>query len=143
MEVPGPNAGAWWKQSQVRVAASVCVIILGIALLSKWSESDRQYSSTFMRKVRLLIEQATQYNGLAQQDSNPTLQLIHCTMALNTAQIARALVPEKHIEQITGLSVNELIDYLEDCQAFAIKNVGRTCPSIKIEGVYSVGTGWL
>jgi len=117
--------------------------IVVIGLLSKWSESDRQYSQTFVKKIKTLVEQATRWNATAQQDTNPIVQLIHCNYATSYAQIARNLVADRDIEAITGIDIHELIYYLEECQSYAIKNIGDKCPGIKVDGVYSAGSGWV
>ena len=117
-----------------------CVILL--CLLSKWNETSRQYSKPFQRKVKYLIEQATRWNGMAQQDTNPILQLMHCSYALTYAQIARSVTSEKDISDITGIDIQELIYYLGECESYATKNIGQQCPKIKLDGVYSLGSGW-
>lgn len=124
----------------------ISIIIGGVillALLSKWSENPNQYAKPFLKKVKMLVEQATRWNSLAQQDTNPIIQLIHCNYALSYAQVARNLVDNKDIESITGLDIGELCYYMEDCQAYAIQNIGNLAPNIKIEGVYSAGSGWV
>lgn len=123
-------------------AAMVLAVVVGLGLLSKWSESDRQYSKPFIRKLKHLIEQATRWNALAQQDTNPLLQLVHCSYASAYAQVCRSVCSDRDIEHITGLDINELLYYLGECEAYALKNVGQHCPKMKIDGVYSLGSGW-
>lgn len=132
----------WWKQKAFYYSVVVVMIVLGVALLSKWSETDRHYTKPFVRKLKNLIEQATRWNAMAQQDTNPILQLVHCNYALAYAQIARSVSSDKDIENITGIDINELVYYLGECESFAIKNLGQQCPKIKIDGVYSYGSGW-
>lgn len=124
-----------------------CSLVIGavvlIALLSKWSQNAHQYSKPFIQKVKLLIEQSTRWNSLAKQDSNPIIQLIHCNFALVYAQVARNLVSNEDVEAITGIDINELCHYLEDCQAFAIQNIGSQAPMFKIDSHYSAGSGWV
>ena len=138
----GNVPSSWWKQSACINALIVIGIVIAIALLSKWSESDKQYSKPMIKALKSLTSQATRWNAMAQQDTNPLLQLTHCNYALCYAQIARMLAPEKDIEHITGIDIHEMIFYLEECQSFALKNIGAQCPTIKIEGVYSIGSGW-
>ena len=135
-------ATKWWKNVPMFHAIAVVLVIVFISLLSKWSESDKQYSKQFLKKIKYLIEQATRLNALAQQDTNPILQLVHCNSALMCAQIARGIAPDKDIESITGIDIHELVYYLEECQSYTIKNLGQQCPKVKIEGVYSIGSGW-
>lgn len=89
-----------------------------------------------------MIEQSTRFSSMAQQDTSPTLQMIHCCYALAYAQIARNITSDRDIENITGIDINELIYYLQECESFAIKNVGQQCPAMKVDGVYSLGSGW-
>ena len=137
-----PVSVSWWKQPSFSHALLVLGVVLGVGLLSKWSETDRQYSKPFIRKLKYLIEQATRWNAMAQQDTNPILQLIHCSYALAYAQVARGVSSDKDIEHITGLDIHELVYYLGECESYAVKNLGQQCPQIKIEGVYSLGSGW-
>lgn len=132
----------WWKQPPVLYTTLVVGVVVGIGLLSKWSESDKHYSKPFIRKLKHLIEQSTRWNAMAQQDTNPVLQLIHCNYALAYAQVARSVTSDKDIENITGIDINELIYYLGECESYTIKNIGQQCPNIKVEGVYSLGSGW-
>jgi hypothetical protein len=132
----------WWKQTSFYYTLIVIGVVVGIGLLSKWSESDNQYSKPFIRKLKYLIEQSTRWNSMAQQDTNPVLQLMHCSYALAYAQVARSVTTDKDIENITGIDINELIYYLGECEAYAIKNMGQQCPKVKIDGVYSLGSGW-
>lgn len=132
----------WWKQRHFYYACGATLIVVILGLLSKWSESDKQYSRPFMKKMKQLLEQSTRWNSLAQQDTNPILQLTHCNYALCCAQIARGIASDRDIETITGVDINELINYLEECQSYCIKNIGKVCPNIKIDGVYSYTTGW-
>ena len=137
------SSGPWWKQKVVMYTGIVIGVVVVLGLLSKWSESSRQYSKAFIRKVKTVIEQSTRWNSLAQQDTNAVVQLIHCNYALSYAQVARSLVPESDIEAITGIDIHELVYYLEECQSYAVKNIGTLCPKIKIDGVYSAGSGWV
>lgn len=134
---------AWYSQSSVWYAAGVIGVVVLLSMLSKWSESDNQYSDTFIKRVKMLIEQATRWNSTAQQDTNPIVRLIHCGYALVYAQIARSLVSDRDIETITGIDIHELLYYFEECQSYAIKDLGTKCPSVKIDGVYSAGSGWV
>ena len=117
--------------------------VIVLALLSKWSQNPNQYAKPFINKVRMLVEQATRWNSLAKQDSNPVVQLIHCNYALAYAQVARNLVGGEDIQVITGIDIGELCHYMEDCQAYAIQNLGNQAPQIKVDGVYSAGSGWV
>ena len=141
--VPPDIKDKWYKSKAFTFAWIVVAVVVGLGLLSKWSENTKQYSKPFMRKVNMLIEQATRWNSMAQQDTNAVVQLIHCNYALSYAQIARSLVSDSDIETITGIDIHELIYYLEECQSFAVKNIGTNCPAIKIEGVFSAGSGWV
>lgn len=141
--IPSDIKDYWYKGKAFTYAWIVILIVIGISLLSKWSENTKQYSKPFIRKVKSLIEQATRWNSMAQQDTNAVVQLIHCNYALSYAQIARSLVSDSDIETITGIDIHELIYYLEECQSYAVKNIGTNCPAIKIEGVFSAGSGWV
>jgi hypothetical protein len=145
--IPGHNPStppphSWYSQPAFYYSIIVLGIIIGISLLSKWSESDKQYSKPFLRKIKTFIEQATRWNAMATQDTNSILQLVHCNYALAYAQVVKNVASYKDIENITGIDINELIYYLEECQSASIKNIGQQCPKIKIDGVYSVGSGW-
>jgi hypothetical protein len=84
-----------------------------------------------------MIDQVSQLNTQAQQDSSPTLQLIHCTQALSIAQLARELVGDTDVEALTGVNMSELMAYLKTCQNYSMKNIGQLCPKIRVEGIYT------
>jgi hypothetical protein len=136
------NLNAFYRQPAFFYFIVIIGVVVFIGLLSKWSETSQQYSKPFTRKLKYLIEQATRWNGMAQQDTNPILQLMHCSYALVYAQVARSVVSEKEIADLTGIDIQELIYYLGECESYATKNVGQQCPKIKIDGVYSLGSGW-
>lgn len=132
----------WWRQQSFYYAAIIVAIVIVLGVLSKWSEDSKSYSKPFMKKIKSLIEQATRWNSLASQDTNPLLQLTHCNYALCSAQTARNISSDRDVEAITGIDINELVNYFEECQSYCIKNLGQVCPNIKIEGVYSFASGW-
>ena len=136
------SSKAFLRQPVIFYSIAIIGIVVGISLLAKWTETSQQYSKPFVRKLKYLIEQATRWNGMAQQDTNPILQLMHCSYALVYAQVARSVVSEKDISDLTGIDIQELIYYLGECESYATKNIGQQCPKIKIDGVYSLGSGW-
>ena len=133
---------AFFRQPAIFYSAAIIGVVVLLSLLSKWTETSQQYSKPFVRKLKYLIEQATRWNSMAQQDTNPILQLMHCSYALAYAQVARSVVSEKDIADLTGIDIQELIYYLGECESYATKNIGQQCPKIKIDGVYSLGSGW-
>lgn len=122
----------------------VAGLILLVALLSKWSQRKNQYHKTFIEKTQVLVEQATRWNSLAQQDTHPIIRLIHSNYALAYAQVTRNLISAEDIETITGIDINELCHYLEDCQAQALQKIGHQVPQLKIENsIFSAASGWV
>jgi hypothetical protein len=118
---------------------SVVLLVVGVlVLLSRWSDqSSGGYHHAFSRRVKDMIDQVSQLNTQAQQDSSPTLQLIHCTQALSIAQLARELVGDTDVEALTGVNMSELMAYLKTCQNYSMKNIGQLCPKIRVEGIYT------
>lgn len=150
---PGPTGTDWsgwfsrfatpWKTYPAMTYSLLVIgVVLLLALLSKWSENDRKYSSQVLQRIKSMIEHAARWNAMAQQDSNPVMQLIHCNYALAYAQATRVIASDRDIENITGIDVHELMEYLQQCQAFTVNNINQQCPQVKIDGVYSVGAGW-
>ena len=130
----------WYNQSVVFYFLIVVGIVIGLACLSKWSSSDKKYSKLFLRKIKSLLDQATRLNGTAIQDTNSLLQLIHCNSALVTVQILKNLASQSDIESITGIDIDEMENYLDDCQNMAIENIGRQYPKLKFTGT---STSWM
>ena len=137
-----PTQIVWYKQPAFFYAVVVVVVLAILAFLSKWSESNSSFPRPLMKKIKSIIAHCVRWNSLAQQDTNPLMQLIHCNYALANAQMARSMFSDQEIEQVTGIEIHELINYLDECQAFAVKNVSNNCPKVKVDGVYSVGSGW-
>jgi len=127
-----------WKSKYFIHSISIVGFILVIALLSKWSESDQQYSKYFIKKIKYIMEQAIRNNSLAQQDTNPILQLTHCNYALAYARMIRHIATDRDIEAVTGIDIHELTYYLEECENYSLKNIGQQCPTMKVDNVYSV-----
>lgn len=136
-----PHITSIFKQPAFHYTMIIIGIVIVLAVLSKWSDST-SYSKPFLKKIKALIEQATRYNSMAQQDTAPLVQLMHCNYAMSYANVARLIASDTDIENITGIDIHELINYLSECQAYCVKNIGQQCPKIKIEGVYSIGSGW-
>jgi hypothetical protein len=131
----------WYSQPAFFYALIVIVLVVVLAALSKWSEGT-SFSRPLMKKIKSMIAQAVRFNSLAQQDTSPLMQLIHCNYALANAQMTRSLFSDQEIEQVTGIEIHELINYLDECQAFAVKNISNQCPKIQTDGVYSTASGW-
>jgi hypothetical protein len=108
--------------------------------LSKFFETDSPYTQHLSNKIKQFMDQAIRYNAMAQQDTNPTLQLVHCVYALAHALVVRNLASERDIARITGSDIHDLIEHLQTCEAVAIKNVGQQCPNIKVDGVFALNT---
>ncbi len=120
----------------------VIMVVVVVGGLSRWSESSHIYAKPFLRKVKSMVEQATRWHVMARQDTNPLLQLIHSNNALAYAHAVRSIASEQDIEKITGIDINELIYFLEECQSVTVKNVGQQCPNMRIDGSYAVASGW-
>ena len=132
------------KQPHIRAALIVVAVVVVAALLSKWTASSSpKYSKRFMKQVHNLVKQSQTWHATAKQDGNPIISLLHADYALAYARIARSLAGDKDIERISGVAVDELLFYLEEDQQQAIQALAQKCPSVKPEGMYAVGSGWV
>lgn len=134
----------WFSHPGAKYATGVIGLVILSSLLNKWYQEDyHSIDSKSAKKIRSLVEQATRWNAMAQQDTNPILQLTHCNYALCCAQMVRSLASDKDVARITGIDINDLLEYLQTCESYAIRNMGQQCPRVKVEGISSVGSGWV
>ncbi len=132
----------WWKETHVWYAiGGLCIVIIMI-VLSKWSNSNETNAINIPSKIKKLIDQAKQYNQLAHQDSKLILKLIHCDYALCLAETARTMVSDQEIEKMTGINIQEIVTYLQNCQTSCIRRINQEAPNMKFDGIMNVGAGW-
>lgn len=132
----------WWKETHVWYALGGMCIVIVMIVLSKWSNANETNAVNVPAKVKKLIDQAKQYNQLAHQDSKLILKLIHCDYALCLAETARNLVSDQEIEKITGMNIQEIITYLQNCQSSCIRRINQEAPNMRFDGVLNVSAGW-
>jgi hypothetical protein len=136
----------WFSQPQSRVAITVIIGMIAVALLSRWSASANttpQYSTKFVKQLKRVVSQASKWHTTARQDSDPMISLIHANYALAYANVARALAPESGTEQLLGIRLNELIYYLEADQKRALQSLASQYPGLKPSGIYTTGNAWM
>jgi len=131
---------SWWQTVYFKYALLVVVMMTLLTVAIKYFIQETSLNPHMIKKLKAIIEQATRWNAMAQQDTNPILQLIHCNYALCYALLARDLASDRDIAKLTGVDIHELIDYLKTCESYAIKNMGQQCPRVKVDGIYSVGS---
>ena len=129
----------------VRNGLIVLVIIIMIALMSKWlgDRNGKRYPDDFVAKIRHLISESARWNTMAEQDTNPAISLVNATYALAYANTARMLLPDDEIMRVSGIHAAEYVMTLTDTQQRAYQALAQTCPSIQPNGPYAMFTGYI
>lgn len=135
--------GFHFPSPHVKWAFYAVAVVVALSLITKWMACQPSYSAKFKRPLKSMVREASRHHLKAQQDSNPLVALLNSNTALTYAKISRALANDTDIENATGIKVNELLYYLEKDQERSIQNIVKECPTIKPEGIYGVGSGWI
>lgn len=122
-------------------------VVAGVAAASLASRaaasSARRYSPKFVRTLTSLVEQASQWSVVSEQDGAPLMQLMHVNYALAYANVARRLAPNGEASRVAKVDLDELIYALEERQMQAMQRVAAECPSLQPDGLYAVSSGWI
>ena len=125
--------GAW------RIAIYVLIGVVIVAILAYFTRSNGT-QKTQTQLVRRLLQQATRFHTIAQQDQNPLISLMHANYAVAYGNVARSVAEKYHLR---GSDVAETIYFLEETQQQAMQKINRECPQVKLDGMFAVNTGWL
>jgi len=83
------------------IAAGVVVLLaIVLALANRWSQRQRQ-PAELETSLKALVHKAAQYNGAAQQDTNPLFALLHANYGLAYWTVARSLASDQDLMQLT------------------------------------------
>jgi hypothetical protein len=110
------------------VMASLYAFIWLSKTVRNWK---RKYSAEYKEKSKQIVQQAGEHSTVAQQDSNAIIGLMHSSEGIGALQAAKTLMPEQHLVDLTGISVNDLESQLRMQQREAIKAIGSQCPRTK------------
>lgn len=87
--------------------------------------------------------QCAQFVALAEQDSNPLVQLMHATSAVAYADALSALVSEENSKSVLGLSLNELGEKARAVQKKAVTGIQSKAPALRIATKpLAMSAGW-
>ena len=127
-----------------KVALIVLVVVLLLALLSKWSGDSHRYPRHIVNKVKSLVQESVRWSVTSTQDSNGILSLMHSTYAIAYLNVARHLVPDKDIVRMVGIQPPELLHDIQEKQNAAIQMICKECPQLQpSSGKFTSQTGWL
>lgn len=91
------------KSKRNLIAVGV-VVVLGIllALANRWNQQRQQtVPSQVGNLLQALMQQAAQYNGAAQQDTNPLFALLHANYGLAYWTAARSMAGDEQLAELT------------------------------------------
>jgi hypothetical protein len=130
-----------------RYAMIVVLIVLVIALLAKWMGGSRRYSAEFLRQIKHLLNDASRMQAMSEQDSNPSVALMHANYALAYANAVRLLLPDDEIRRISGIHMGEFVVVLTQNQQEKFQMLGQHCaagvPASNDNENYAISTGWM
>lgn len=126
--------------------AAACVFgaIIVICCLSCWCIT--KYPPYTLAKVRSLIQDGIKWSMVADQDTNMLLSLVHSTYALSYINVARHMVSDTDIGNITNMHVGELHKELRDKQDQIMHKLYKKYPKLRQKGGcggIDMATGWL
>lgn len=133
------------QNSLTRVGLFAVCIVLVLALLTKWSDTEQDDMSTRQsRKIKSMMKHAAQYQTLASRhgNQNPVYAFKHACQGLANVHAVRSLCTDKQITSLCGLKPSELIYYLEKDQDYAVKQIFKQTGEIP-QAEYAVSTGWV
>jgi hypothetical protein len=132
------------EKSPVWYGVIVTLGVLVVALLSKWSGSGTpRYAPKFARDVKALVKESARWSAVAEQDTNLMLRVLHSTYALAYLNAARTLQPDKDLERLSSVKVDEMHAQQQAAQQAALQKVAAAHPTIMPEGANVLYTGWL
>ena len=105
-------------QLRTKTAIITYAVILGLALLSKWTErTSGAYSSSTSRSVARIMKNAQRWDAVSRQDNDHLTALMHSAYALAYAQVALTLLPEPEVERASGIDVKTFENSVEQFQS--------------------------
>ena len=126
------------------IAAS-CVFsaVVIVCCLSCWCVT--KYPPYTLVKVRSLIQDGMKWGTVADQDTNMLLSLVHSTYALSYINVARLMVSDNVIGNITNIHAGELHKDLQDKQDQIMHKLYKKYPRLRPKGGGGIdmATGWL
>ena len=126
------------------IAAS-CVLsaVVVVCCLSCWCVT--KYPPYTLAKVRSLIQDGIKWGTVADQDTNMLLSLVHSTYALSYINVARLMVSDNDIGNITNMHAGELHKELQEKQDQIMHRLYKKYPRLRPKGGGGIdmATGWL
>lgn len=131
-------------QQSVLVSGSVIAAVLVLALLSRWTATDRnEQHPAVLAACRALVREAARCAYTAEHADHPLLRLVHANYANANLKAATKLGREQDLERATQTNVRELARYIEEQQSAEIRSVTDACSALRLEGPLASATGWL
>lgn len=122
---------------------SLFAVVVVVSLLSCWCVT--RYPPYTLNKVNRLVQDGVRWGTVADQDTNHLLSLIHSTYALSYINVARMMVSDQDIENITNMHAGELHKDLQDKQDRVVRSLYKKYPKLRHRGSSgtNMGAGWL
>lgn len=114
-------------------ALAVFLISLGIIILNQrvYSADVRvSYSTELSQQVSYLVGEASRWHTIAQQDTNPSVALMHSAYAVAYCNAARSLMDDAEIMRTIGVHMPELAMVTGNTQQSAFQALTAACPGI-------------
>ena len=135
-----PTTGWQWG----KVALAVLVVLVLVALLSKWSGDSHRYPRHIVNKVKSLVQESVRWSVTSSQDTNAIISLMHTTYAMTYLNVARHLVPDKDIVRMVGIQPQELLHEVQEKQNAAMQIICKECPQLQpASGKFTAHSGWI
>ena len=118
--------------------------IVGVMLLfATISLMARPHSQGRASSVKALVRQSAHFCGLADQDSNAVVALLHATSAQAYITAARSIVSDAALERSCHVNAAELQNAAEAKQRRAVAHINHACPSMKVQSDQLRAAGWV
>ena len=86
----------------VRYILFVSLIVLLVAMFSKWSGSPKKSSAMLPKDaIRKIIDTANEYTNTGKKEKDPIVELMHSSYALASLKSARRLMTSKRLQRLT------------------------------------------
>lgn len=133
----GDKSTVWSHAALVFIGAMALVLIS--KLTSDWR---KQYDKEYLTRAKSMVASASRAATIANQDTNPTIGLMHASEGLGYLKSARGMLPPSDLARLGSTDPDVLEKVLMSQQQQAIQAISQQCPRAKPYIKGAAVNGW-
>jgi stalled ribosome rescue protein Dom34 len=130
-------------RSDVMSASAVVGGIVAVAVVARFASGHGgSQNHAAVKAARELINQAHEWNRMAEQDESALYAMRHAALAVAYANAARLLAPDDAVQRATGVDVHAMVQTAEASLRKKTQRIARTCAA-KVSKGSPTSVTWL